>query len=188
MFGRVQFGAAGQDVFQAGMRKLAAAAISAALLSAPLFPTTASAADPREDLPAGVFLIKSDRYNTCAKAKPYYGTQRIAGVGCDSKDKGQRWTFDPTTRQVRNQDPAFAGQCLTAGSGSWLVMQTCSKEVLFGDPAQEWQQQVRPDDKGDTPVQTLNAYDGGQTVSPGEYWGVSITDIGRHQAISFLKV
>lgn len=176
------------------MRKLAAAAVTAALLSAPLVPA-ASAAAPREDLPAGVFLMKADHYNTCAKAVPYRGMQRIAGVGCDSSDKGQRWTFDPATRQVRNQDPAFAEQCLTVGRGSWVVMQTCSKEVLFGDLDQEWQLQVQPDDKGDTPVQTLTANDGRYTVTPGAtvgaFWGALIRDsqidVGRHQAISFLK-
>ncbi|MFF3531298.1 hypothetical protein ACFYX5_31935 [Streptomyces rubiginosohelvolus] len=174
------------------MRKLAAAAITATLLSAPLLPATASAAAPREDLPTGVFLIKSDHFNTCATVKPYDGTQRLTGVACDSTDKRQHWTFDPTTRHVRNQDPAFADQCVTADYTSWLVMKTCSKEVLFGDLSQEWQQQVRPDDKGDRPVRTLTGHDGWNTVTPRGYWSVSSTDsqirVDREQAISFPKV
>ncbi|MFD8110209.1 ricin-type beta-trefoil lectin domain protein [Streptomyces microflavus] len=166
-----------------------------AVVSLTVFPLLASAAPAAaaEDLPGGVFQIKSELFGVCGKPSTKAQQYRITSAPCNSQDTGQRWTFDQTTRQVRNEDPAFKGMCLENQFGSWLVMANCLEDSLFGSKRQQWQRATVRGYRGDYPG--LVADGGGtfaKTSDTGAFWLMGSvdgqTDPERNSAISFPAV
>jgi len=108
-------------------------------------PSTPASAVPNPPTDAA-FQIQSVYNKTCAAPDGKTGTGPtgwLVGVACNSADARQRWTYDPTTQELRNQDPALAGRCLSlrwsnSRNPQYLVMDPCNTDSIFPDDKQRW--------------------------------------------------
>ncbi|MFD9374203.1 ricin-type beta-trefoil lectin domain protein [Streptomyces sp. NPDC059999] len=174
-----------------------AAAIGGMLIAPLLLSATPAAAAP---LPDKAFQIKATDFdNVCARAElkaPY----RIVSARCDSTERGKNWTYDKRMQQIRNQDPALAGKCLSTADSNGVYMKPCDPSLLFGDPNQQFEYKSRESDSSGE-IMILAANDGDRWIGvaqgdTGTFWYVSSRfggpaqggsiDPSRNDAIGFV--